>query len=330
MVNARGASLSILAVIGGFLDFCPESGIRGVILNQCSPMTYPALAQAISERFGGRIRPLGYLPRLAECALESRHLGLVTAEEVEHLREKLSVLAAQAEKSIDLDGILALAASAGPLEWTEPQWIKGPPVRIAVARDRAFCFYYEDSLNVLRSMGAELVEFSPLSDSGLPPNVSGLYLGGGYPELYAEKLSDNRPMLHAVREALQSGLPCIAECGGFLYLTEKIGDFPMAGVLPGSCYDTGKLCRFGYVNLTAKSDNLLCRAGESIPAHEFHHWDCTEPGASFEARKSTGRCWSAAVATPTLYAGFPHFHFRSNPAFAEHFLAACRKEQSHD
>ena len=330
VVNARGAALSVLAVIGGFLDFCPESGIRGVILNQCSPMTYPALAQAISDRFGGRVRPLGFLPKLPDCALESRHLGLVTADEVADLREKLWMLAAQAEKSIDLDGLLALAREAPPLEAEKPEFPKGPPVRIAVARDRAFCFYYEDSLNVLREMGAELVEFSPLADPELPPNVSGLYLGGGYPELYAAELSRNSSMRDSVRRAVQSGLPCIAECGGFLYLTEKIGGYSMAGVLPGSAFDTGKLCRFGYVNLTARTDSLLCRAGESIPAHEFHRWDCTEPGAAFDAEKPSGKRWQAAVATETLYAGFPHFHFRSNPAFAENFLAACRKENPHD
>ena len=330
VVNARGAALSVLAVIGGFLDFCPASGIRGVILNCCSPMTYPALAKAVIERFGDRIRPLGYLPKLPDCSLESRHLGLITADEVADLREKLRILAAQAEKSLDLDGLLALAQEAPPLEAEKPEFIKGPPVRIAVARDRAFCFTYEDSLNVLREMGAELVEFSPLTDPKLPEKISGLYLCGGYPELYAAELSGNRSMCESVRQAVQSGLPCIAECGGFLYLTEKIGDFPMAGALPGSAFDTGKLCRFGYVNLTARTDNLLCKAGESIPAHEFHRWDCTDPGAAFDAEKPSGKRWQAAVATETLYAGFPHFHFRSNPAFAETYLAACRKETPHD
>ena len=330
VVNARGASLSLLAVIGGFLDFCPDSGIRGVIFNRCSPMTYPALAKAVEDRFGGRVRPLGYLPPMPQCSLESRHLGLVTADEVADLKEKLRLLADQAERSVDLGGLLALAQTAEPLEFEPETLPAGPPVRIAVAKDRAFCFYYEDSLNVLRRMGAEIVEFSPLTDRKLPDRIGGLYLGGGYPELYAEQLSRNTAMRHAVREAVRSGLPCIAECGGFMYLTEKIGSFPMAGVLPGTCFDTGRLCRFGYVNLTAGADNLLCRAGESIPAHEFHHWDCTVPGDAFGAVKASGKSWQAAVATDTLYAGFPHFHFRSNPAFAKNFLDACRKEQFYD
>ena len=133
-------------------------------------------------------------------------------------------------------------------------------------------------------------------------------------------------MRQNIREAVCGGLPCIAECGGFMYLTEAIGGCPMAGVLPGGCFDTGKLTRFGYVTLTALKDNLLCRAGQSIPAHEFHHWDAEQPGSDFNAEKPSGRHWSCAVAADTLYAGFPHFHFYSNPTFAVRFLDACRKE----
>ena len=192
-----------------------------------------------------------------------------------------------------------------------------------VARDNAFCFYYEESLDLLREMGAELVDFSPLKDKSIPSGIHGLYLGGGYPELYAGELSRNASMLASVREALASGLPTIAECGGFMYLTEAIGGEPMASVLPGTCRDTGKLTRFGYVNLAAKEDNLLCRAGESIPAHEFHHWDCTEPGEKFTAAKPSGRRWACAQATGRLYAGFPHFHFLANPSFAENFYETC-------
>ena len=127
-------------------------------------------------------------------------------------------------------------------------------------------------------MGAELVPFSPLEDAALPAHVQGLYLGGGYPELYARQLSGNGSMRRSVRAALEGGLPCIAECGGFMYLTEGIGEADMAGVLPGRCFDAGRLTRFGYVTLRAKKDSLLCRAGETIRGHEFHHWDAQRPG----------------------------------------------------
>ena len=365
---ARGAALSVLALIQGFLQFMPESRICGVILNSCTAMTYAPLARAIEERFG--IRALGFLPQIPDCALESRHLGLVTAAEVAHLREKMQRLAQEAEKSIDLDGLLKLARAAEPVSYAPyvpPRFAR--PVRIGVARDNAFCFYYEDSLELLTRLGAELVPLSPLEDTALPAGLHGLCLplcprrthmeqmliclsialiagllmedtalpaglhglclGGGYPELYARQLSENKSMRESIRRAVTGGLPCIAECGGFMYLTEKIADFPMAGVLRGGCRDMGRLTRFGYVRLTARQDTLLCRAGQSIPAHEFHHWDADDTGNAFTAEKPSGRSWPCVHATETLYAGFPHFHFYANPDFAVRFYEACQKEESH-
>ena len=327
VVPARGAALSVLAVIQGFLDFQGDSGVRGVLLNRCAASTYRALAGAIRERFGGRAEPVGFLPELPACTLESRHLGLVTAGEVEGLREKLDILARQAEETVELDRLLELAASAPPVAWEPVVLPRLEPVRIAVARDRAFCFYSEDSLEALAEMGAELVPFSPLEDAALPAHVQGLYLGGGYPELYARQLSGNGSMRRSVRAALEGGLPCIAECGGFMYLTEGIGEADMAGVLPGRCFDAGRLTRFGYVTLRAKKDSLLCRAGETIRGHEFHHWDARCPGGDFWAEKPSGRGWDCAVATDRLYAGYPHFHFYANPAFAARFYETCVKEK---
>ena len=327
IVNARGAALSLLAVIQGFLAFQPESRIKGVILNGCTAMSYGPLAEEIERRFS--IKACGFLPRLPDCSLESRHLGLVTAAEVADLKEKMQRLAAAAEKSIDLDALLLIAESAAPLSFTPPELpVPGEKVRIGVARDKAFCFFYEDSLALLQKLGAVLVDFSPLEDETLPDNLQGLYLPGGYPELYAKALSENKTMLQSVRNAVSSGLPCIAECGGFMYLTEKIGDYPMAGALPGRCFDTGRLTRFGYVTLRAEHDNLLCNAGDTIPAHEFHHWDAEKTGDSFTARKPSGKSWPCVIATDTLYAGFPHFHFYANVSFAVRFLDACRKELS--
>lgn len=328
VVNAKGASLSVLAIIQGFLEFRSDNGIRGVILNRCSAMSYPTLAKAIEERFEGRVQPFGYLPTVEECALESRHLGLVTAPEVRDLKRKMELLAEQAEKTIDIDGLLRLAEQAAPVRFERIELMKyGTPARIAVARDRAFCFYYEDSLRVLTDMGAELVEVSPLNDEKLPEGIDGLYLGGGYPELYAEKLSINSSMRASILAALKKGLPCIAECGGFMYLSESVGGYPMVGALPGRSFDTGKLARFGYVTLTATKDNMLCKAGEAIRGHEFHHWDTDFPGDDFIAEKSTGKSWRCVFVSDKLYAGYPHFHFYSNLNFAKGFYEACLKER---
>ncbi len=329
VADCRGRALSAAAEVAGFRDFRPDSQLRGVILNRISPMLYPRLKEEI-EGYAG-VKVYGYLPVMEDCALESRHLGLVTADEVADLKGKLQRLSRQAEQTIDLDGLLALAGTAPELEQTSgalPSAAEGRP-RIAVARDKAFCFYYQDALALLERLGAELVEFSPLAEQTLPEGTRGLYLGGGYPEIYARELSDNRAMLAAVRGAVLSGMPTVAECGGFLYLHRTLEDvsgqvWPMAGVFPEQAWNSGKLSRFGYVTLTAEQDGLLCRAGEAIPAHEFHYWESGEPGRAFSARKPrSGRGWSCGFHTPTLYAGFPHFHFCGCPQAAARFVSAC-------
>ena len=327
VVSAKGAALSVLAVIQGFLDFQEDSRICGVILNRCTAMTYQGLANAIRERFGGRVEPLGFLPEMPDCVIGSRHLGLVTAAEIEDLREKMHRLARHAEETIDLDGLLALARNAPPLAFEPVELPEYGPIRVGAARDRAFCFYYEDSLEALTEMGAELIAFSPLADPDLPEGLDGLYLGGGYPELYAKQLAENASMCGSIRRALEGGLPCIAECGGFMYLTQAIGEEPMVGFLPGKCWDNHKLTRFGYVTLCAKEDNLLCRSGESFRGHEFHYWDADDPGGGFTAEKLNGRRWDCAFATERLYAGYPHFHFYSNPEFAKNFYETCLREK---
>lgn len=333
VVNARGAAHSVLAMTAGFVNLCPDSGIRGVILNCCSPMLYPRLKELISDYFCGRVQPLGFLPPMPQCSLESRHLGLITPEEIGDLQEKLKMIGENAERYIDLTGLLALAAEAPSLRWNPPALPeRGSPVRIAVAMDKAFCFYYEDNLQLLRDLGAELVPFSPMTDAALPERVQGLYLGGGYPEVHAQALAGNESMRHSIRTALEGGLPCIAECGGFLYLQETLDGQPMVGYLPGEGYRTPKLVRFGYANLTPNRDSMLLKRGETLPVHEFHYYDVTNPGDGFTARKKTGAAWQCGVVSPCLYAGFPHIHFYAMPQTATRFLDCCRgkKEELHD
>ncbi len=328
VVNARGASLSVLATLQGFLTFIPRHQVCGVILNQCTAKAYPLLAEEIKKRFSGKVLPLGFMPTLPECTLESRHLGLITAAEVKNLQEKLTALANQAEQTIDLDTLLILAKQAPSVSCVPIQFPRfRDKIRIAVAQDKAFCFYYEDNLDALVEMGAELVPFSPLVDQGLPSDIQGLYLGGGYPELYAQQLSENHTMLTSVKEALTKHIPCIAECGGFMYLTQQIASYPMVGYLPGKTFDTGKRSRFGYVRLKAKRDTLLCPAGQEIAGHEFHQWDSEQTGDCFIARKETGQQWPCVFATKHLYAGYPHFHFYANPFFGINFYSACLKEK---
>ena len=326
VVNVQGmAALSAAAVIRGFQMMRTPGGISGVLLNRVSPMTYPKMKEAIEAECG--VKVYGYLPKMPQ-ALESRHLGLVTASEVENLKQKLAALAGQAEKSVELDGLIALMRSAPALEGEEPAVEKLGDVRVAVARDQAFCFYYRDNLELLEALGAELVPFSPLRDGILPP-CDGLYLGGGYPELHREALSRNKTMRESVRRAVaEDRLPTIAECGGFMYLTQAIDGAPMAGVLPGHCADRGRLTRFGYATLRAEEDSLLLQAGDEIRAHEFHYWDAEDPGGALWAVKPTGRGWRCAYVSDTLYAGFPHLYFPSQPGAARRFIEKCLERKN--
>ena len=327
VLDARGAAASLLAELEGFINFVPRSHIAGVIFNRCSTGMYARLAEAVERRFAPAVRSLGFLPPLPDCQLESRHLGLVTPEDTEALDAILDRLAAAGD-NLELSLLSVLASEAPPLSFREPELLPaGEPVRVGIARDRAFCFYYPDALDLLEAAGAELIPFSPLEDPALPPGLHGLLLGGGYPELHREALAGNRPLREEIREALAAGLPCVAECGGFLYLNRTLDGKPMTGVLPGESFDAGRLTRFGYVTLRAKSGGLLLPAGGSFPAHEFHRWDCDRPGADFLAEKPDGRRWDCGIHSPTLYAGFPHFHFCASPEAAARFLAACRRKK---
>lgn len=317
-VNVRGMYTSAGALIAGFRAFREHSGVQGVIFNGASPMLYGGL-KGIAKEAG--VTSLGFLPFDAALSVGSRNLGLVTAEEITDLKARLAALGALAEKHIDLDGVMGLASRAPALQPARAKPERIADVRIAVARDRAFCFLYRENLELLEALGAELCFFSPLSDTTLPEGIHGLYLPGGYPELYLKALSENRPMLGAVKSAVLGGLPTLAECGGFMYLNDDIDGIPMAGAIRASACRTEKLQRFGYVTLTAGRDTLLCRAGESIRAHEFHYYDSTDCGNAFSAEKpGSGRRYACIHGTETLFAGFPHLYFPANPGFAESFI----------
>ena len=325
IVRPKGQSLSLAAQIHGFRTFA-ENTLAGVILNGVSAGMYPFYKQ-IAEKAG--LPVFGFLPPVPEAEIPDRHLGLVTAAELTDLREKIEKLADAAEQGLELDALCALARTAKPLADTGAPLSRAAekPVRIAVAQDRAFCFYYEDNFDVLRALGATLVPFSPLADQALPEQIDGLYLGGGYPELYTEQLAANRTMRASVAGAIRNGLPTLAECGGFLYLMQTLDGAEMAGVLPTAAHMTKKLQPFGYVTLTAKQDNLLCRAGDSFPAHEFHYAQAVDNGGAFRAVKPNGRAWDCGFASETLYAGFPHLYFRAAPEAAARFVRICAAER---
>ena len=330
IVDGRGQSLSALATLEGFLRFREDSRIRGVLFNRMSESVYNALKPQV-EALG--VRPLGYVPKAPEVMVESRHLGLVTPGEIEDLGQKLDALAALLERTVDMEGLLALAGSAPALEAPPAPPIPPlPRTRIAVARDQAFCFLYRDNLDLLADYGAELIFFSPLHDDALPAGAQGLILPGGYPELHARALSENESMRRSVREAIQNDLPCLAECGGFLYLHRELEDmegrsWPMAGVLDARAYRTPRLGRFGYITLTAKADTAFLPAGEIVRGHEFHYFESESCGDALRAQKPTGsRGWDCGHSRGNLLMGFPHLYYPSDPQLIERFLRACAKE----
>ena len=331
VLNCKGMSVSIAAQLGGYLSYQPDSQIKGVILNQVSKSIYPEIKALIEQRYD--VAVCGYMPKMSDCSLESRHLGLVTAEEIGDLQQRLEKLGEQAMQTIDLPLLLKIAAQAPALAVPAVQ-LPAPnptPLRIGVARDKAFSFYYADNLELLKQLGAQLVEFSPLHDPQLPDDLDGLLLGGGYPELYADTLSQNCTLMAQIKASLQNGLPCIAECGGFQYLCEQLEgadskSYPMVGFLPGSSFRTPSLRRFGYVRLTAQKDNLLCKKGEGFAAHEFHYWDSQHCGNGCIAQKPYRRSsWECVVCDENFWAGYPHLYFYADVQMAKNFLNRCNR-----
>ncbi len=358
VVPAAGAMMSLAALVSGFKNFRSDSLIRGVILNKASARLYEKAKTVIESETG--LPVFGHLERDVAVQLPSRHLGLVTPDAIEAMHPLIDRLADAVEKTIDVDAILELARTAPALDVRRPQFdstqpssesplsepsepliptdafatTSSTPLRsgarpvIAVARDEAFSFYYRENLELLEECGATLVFFSPLRDRALPDGANGLYLGGGYPEVHARSLSENIPMRQSIRDAILSGLPTVAECGGFLYLHNELEDdagtvWPMVGAIDAKGFRTDRLRRFGYCTVNAKRDNLLLPAGGELRAHEFHYWDSSAPGDDCLARRPNGESWPCVVATARLFAGFPHLYLPANQQAAKNFVKAC-------
>ena len=332
IVNAKGMSLSAAAFIKGFVEYQEDSQIRGVILNQVSSMMYPRLKQIIEEELS--IKVYGYVPVVKDCVLESRHLGLVMPEEIVDLQQKLMELAEILEKSVDIDGLLELAEHAEelPVQESPVAYHTGRKIRIALAKDEAFCFFYQDNLELLEEMGAELVPFSPIHDKKLPEHIDGMLFHGGYPELYAKKLSENKEMLAAVCAAVQTGIPYMAECGGFMYLHQEMEDmeghsWPMAGVIHGKSWRTPRLTRFGYITL--EDGTCFGEHVGAIRAHEFHYFDSDRCGEAYTAKKPlSSRSWKCIHSDGQGMSGFPHMYYYSNLRVPEQFLRACEERKA--
>lgn len=336
VVDAKGMGRSVIPVIAGFLAYDTEQLIKGILLNRMSKPYYETIKPLIEEEL--HIEVVGHVPEHKEFQIDSRHLGLIMPEEVEEIKEYLKKLSIELQKTISIEQIMDIAAAAeelktDTLKTKEKKTVQdgGRPV-IGVARDEAFCFYYEDNLLLLQEYGARLEFFSPIHDTELPDGCSGLLLGGGYPELHAKALSENKEMLKKIKDAVDSKMPVVAECGGFMYLHSVLRDkegnsHAMVGAIPNQCHYTGKLVRFGYIELAELEHNFLPK-GEKIKGHEFHYFDSEKNGRSCLASKPvTGKSYPCIVAGANYWAGFPHLYYPSNPVFAESFVKKANSYQ---
>ncbi len=346
VVDARSLARSAAALVKGYAEFDPELTLAGVLFNRVGSASHAAiLEEAVGSATG--LPCLGFFPHDSHLSLPSRHLGLVTAEESAWDADAVGKLAHWAETGLRPGFLEACRASAKDRATTEPSGPafstaaqtgkeagKQASVRIAVARDEAFCFYYWENLRLLQEAGAELRFFSPLRDGSLPPGVDGLYLGGGYPELYAERLSRNRGILREVARLAGSGSPVYAECGGFMYLMRSIGDehgqsHAMAGVFPLDAMMGSRFRALGYREIRTLERTPLGDAGTVLRGHEFHYsylrGETGDIPSVYRVRDRRGeQRGPQGFQLGNVLGSYIHVHFGSNPDSVRAFVALCR------
>ncbi len=337
VVNAQAMARSLAALVQGFVGFDPGLSWAGVVANKVGSPAHAALLAEAMELVP-QAPFLGGLPRRPELALAERHLGLVMAGEGGLDPDRLDRLAAWLEQGLDLDGLLERLPEVELPPPGETPAEAAPLVRLGVARDQAFCFCYQENLRHLRAAGAELVFFSPLNDSRLPPGLDGLYLSGGYPELFAGELAGNQGLRSEIATLARAGLPIYAECGGMMYLGRELEDgegrrWPMAGVLPLRTRMLPRLKSLGYREVTLARDTPLGPAGTVMRGHEFHYSEVGScaPDDDLDAGvyQVSGRRGTApdtrGYLKGAVLASYVHLHFGSNPRLAQNFVSFCRK-----
>ncbi|AGT32118.1 cobyrinic acid a,c-diamide synthase [Geobacillus genomosp. 3] len=333
VIDAAGMARSAAAIVRGFQTFHPDVRIAGVFANRVGSEGHFRLIQAAIEQMCG-IPTVGYLPKDEALALPERHLGLVPSVERGELDDFFAALGEKVAETVDWEALLRIAESAPPLAAPAPlvQPSRTYPVRIAVAKDAAFHFYYPENLEMLAAYGAELVYFSPLAGEPLPEGADGLYIGGGFPEEFAAELARQTAVKQSIRTAVEAGLPTLAECGGFMFLTEQLvttsgAAYDMVGVIPGRVVMQRTLAALGYREVYGRDGNFLLPKGEVARGHEFHYSVYEPRGEMPFAYDTSGRKGTKpdGCLVHRLVAGYVHFHFASAPAMAERWLAACER-----
>ena len=329
VIDVKSMGTSAAAIALGFREFDKDLNIAGVILNRVGSDSHKKIIVDALEKIN--IKCFGAIKRNAEFVLPERHLGLVPTAE-NNFAEIIEKISATIESEIDIDALIEIANSAPAVQLSNYNTTTLPDchTKIAVAKDAAFNFYYEESLNELEKRGAEIVYFSPLESEKLPENISGLIIGGGFPEMFAEKLQANKKIRRAIRTAAENNLPIYAECGGFMYLMNSITDFggrnfEMCGVIPARAVMTDKLQTVGYIDAEILSDCIIGRAGDKIHAHEFHFSTADTDNNIFSCKRMrTGKIYHAGFFTKNIVASYLHIHFAGCQSAAENFINACK------
>lgn len=343
VVDAHGMGRSIIPLIIGLLSYDKNKLIKGIILNRISKSFYETICGLIKESLaedGYDVKLLGYFEKKDELTVSSRHLGLKLPSEIDDIKDKLELGADYISKTVDIDEIIKIAGGdiinirtsnniSNSSNKNSCSYKKELPdnynLTLAVARDEAFCFYYDTNIRMFEKRGVKIKYFSPLHDERLPEDIDGLLLGGGYPELYAKGLSNNKTMLASIKNAISDGLPSLAECGGFMYLHRELEDdkgntYALTGVIDAKVSYTGKLVRFGYVELSDKESRFLSD-DYIIKGHEFHYYDSTDNGTDVRAVKPiTDKTWDCCYVSDNHWWGFSHLYYPSCPSFVDAFI----------
>lgn len=326
VISPKAQCVTLCAEISGLVDF-DEVDIAGIILNNISENYYRLLKAAIEKTFMGRIKVFGYLPKDEKLNLKSRHLGLIQSSEVKNLDEKIERCSELLERHVDINGLLR--CFSGTEKFEDPYYMENKELKIAVARDRAFNFYYKENLELMEQLG-EVKYFSPLKDSALPENIDFLYIGGGYPEVFKEELSSNETMLSSINGSLENGLRCYAECGGLMYLMKSIDNRNMAGFFSGRAYMSKKLQNFGYARIKVDGKNNLIPENTEINCHEFHKsYVETDEKSVYMVIKDTywgeQKKWRCGYVKNNTLGAYPHIHFFGNMNLLRYLTNIKRK-----
>ena len=342
VVNARGVAQSAGAVVMGFKEFDREVNLAGIVINNVASQNhYDIIKKAIEESCS--VAVLGYLKKESDITIPERHLGLIPSEEKKINSALYDKLGQMVLETIDIDKLQEIAGSAAVFpDYNRSIFINRASsldVTLAVARDSAFCFYYQDDIDLFEELGAKIIEFSPLADKSLPDGIDGIFMGGGFPELFADRLMKNESMRKSILEAHKQGTVIYGECGGMMYLLEKLIDcegrsFKMSGVLIGTSRMENRRQGLGYVIADATCDNIICESADTFRAHEFH-WSKLQDVPddtvfAYNTRKSNGKKTGIdGICKSNVLASYTHIHFSSNPDLAKSILSTMAKRSKH-